>query len=241
LIEKALRYIAGMADPKTTEVNGKVFSKGALTPVVPASEFDDPIQITTLKALVDLVDAGFEGIGVDLGAVVVHVVNPKRVEVLAAQSDEYGRRPVYIVAEPLECKGFTFGEFMGHESFMIGLASNFQDTEDRDYLLKFAAKLSSASTVAVQDDGVSQQVYVAKGVVLKENETTRPRLVLAPFRTFPDIEEQPRSEYVFRLRPRDGQLPVCALFEADGGAWQLKAMDEVAAFLAGKVQIPVIA
>jgi hypothetical protein len=60
--------------------------------------------------------------------------------------------------------------------------------------------------------------------VLKTAEKIRARVTLAPYRTFREVE-QPRSEFLFRLRNKaPDNLPECALFEADGGRWKLDAM-----------------
>ena len=54
----------------------------------------------------------------------------------------------------------------------------------------------------------------------------KPRVTLQPFRTFLEVE-QPAGEYIFRVQPGNS----CALFEADGGLWRLKAMDLVKGWL----------
>ena len=54
---------------------------------------------------------------------------------------------------------------------------------------------------------------------------------LMPYRTFREVT-QPTSTFILRLKPgRDGALPTCALFEADGGAWKLRAIQSIAAYL----------
>lgn len=69
----------------------------------------------------------------------------------------------------------------------------------------------------------------------------KPRVELAPFRSFPEIE-QPVSSFIFRLRGGDPvHAPLCALFEADGRRWEHEAMQRVRAWLAERVKLPVIA
>ncbi|MEB9782308.1 hypothetical protein P4K16_30685, partial [Bacillus cereus] len=49
---------------------------------------------------------------------------------------------------------------------------------------------------------------------------------LSPYRTFVEVE-QPESKFVFRMR--EGAR--CGLFEADGGAWKLEAMNNIKEYL----------
>lgn len=39
------------------------------------------------------------------------------------------------------------------------------------------------------------------------------------------------STFLLRLQSRDGCPPQCALFEADGGAWKLEAVESIAKWL----------
>ncbi|KHO31340.1 hypothetical protein OR63_10900, partial [Clostridium tetani] len=78
----------------------------------------------------------------------------------------------------------------------------------------------------VGDDGVSQAATIKTGVA-SVNEVKVPNpVVLAPFRTFPEIE-QPESKFIFRMQSG----PRAALFEADGGAWRNEAMIKIKAYL----------
>jgi hypothetical protein len=40
------------------------------------------------------------------------------------------------------------------------------------------------------------------------------------------------SDFILRLRSRQGQMPSCALFEADGGEWKTNAMKNIREYLA---------
>jgi hypothetical protein len=51
-------------------------------------------------------------------------------------------------------------------------------------------------------------------------------VVLAPFRTFPEIK-QPESKFIFRMQSG----PRAALYEADGGAWRNEAMSGIKEYL----------
>lgn len=58
-------------------------------------------------------------------------------------------------------------------------------------------------------------------------------VTLAPYRTFVEVK-QPESKFVFRMRKSE-EGPQAALFEADGGAWKIEAMQRVKEFLEDKL------
>lgn len=56
---------------------------------------------------------------------------------------------------------------------------------------------------------------------------------LIPYRTFKEVD-QPASKFVFRMR--DGAHgPEMALFDADGGAWEVAAMQALHEYLSGEI------
>lgn len=51
---------------------------------------------------------------------------------------------------------------------------------------------------------------------------------LKPYRTFLEVD-QPASDFIFRMRDNHGVD--CAIFEADGGAWEMEAMQNIKSYL----------
>lgn len=123
---------------------------------------------------------------------------------------------------------FTFGRFMGHEEFCIALQSKFIKNDDRDLVLKFAGTVEDGTVTQYGDDGVTQKATVKTGLASKSDAVVPNPVTLAPYRTFLEAE-QPESEFIFRMRTCDGVQ--CAVFEADGGAWKNRAMENVKAYL----------
>lgn len=201
------------------------------------------IGVCTLNGFVDLISNNLEFMHADSmkTSLFVHVVTEAEVQLIAKESDKWGRRLLFAKAKLMETVGFRFGEFMWHEPFVIGLQANFTDGGDRDYVLKLASNISSERVGTSADDGISQQVGVRSGVALKTQETIRARVQLAPYRTFREIE-QPLSEFVLRVQQgAEGVAPKLALFEADGGSWKLTAIEAIARYLRPKVKdIPVV-
>jgi len=58
-------------------------------------------------------------------------------------------------------------------------------------------------------------------------------VTLRPYRTFSEVE-QPASQFVFRMKT-GGSSPSCALFNADGGAWALEAIENIKRWLSDRL------
>jgi len=81
---------------------------------------------------------------------------------------------------------------------------------------------------------------VRKGGACLEAAAVPNPVMLAPYRTFPEVE-QPASPFVLRLKQGpEGGRPSLALFEADGGKWQLEAVKRVRTYLS-IMEVPVLA
>jgi hypothetical protein len=192
-----------------------------------------PLKVGTLSALVDYLEHNHDGVRVD--EVLVHIESPSHVALRAALEDEAAgfRRHAYLVAttELVGVAPFPFGQYLDAEAFVIGLQTAFVGADDRDKLLLFVASIRENSVLEVVDDTVSQQVKTARGVALVDNARVPNPVTLRPFRTFREVE-QPASAFVLRARPaQQGSKPTLALFEADGGAWKVTAIETIARYL----------
>ena len=73
---------------------------------------------------------------------------------------------------------------------------------------------------------MSQRVTAKTGVATVGNANVPNPVALKPFRTFVEVG-QPESEFILRLK-EGAQV---GLFQADGGAWELNAMANIAEYL----------
>lgn len=171
--------------------------------------------------------------------VTLHVSAYNQVSVISGHVGPAYDRHVYATAKP-ESIRFAFDTWVGHESFMIGLLSLFvQDGEMRRFQ-ELAGSLTADEIRTVVDNGITQEVTAKAGVAQKERVTIPNPIRLAPFRTFMELA-QPSSLFVFRVRQNPAtKVLECALFEADGGAWKLDAMDRVVAWLRGALPEAVV-
>lgn len=108
--------------------------------------------------------------------------------------------------------------WMEHDQAMIALRTKFQENDGSIYLIDLLSRIMTEGSVTSEDNGVSQQVTVQKGVSLVGRENVRPIVKLKPYRTFWELD-QPESEFLVRVK-EGGKI---GLFEADGGAWKYKA------------------
>lgn len=221
------------------EVDGKTYSFSNMRRVhydpVPS-----PLEISTLTGLADYLANGIDEH--EKKKLFIGVLSHGRVALYRYLNKETMQRHMFANVEALQMAPFDYGQWIDHESFLIALRSRFKDSEDKKTLLGFLSRLVIGESIENTDDGVSQQVVVRKTNTgnLKERKDAPSLVTLTPYRTFLEVD-QPKSGFTFRLRTSDTQA-LCALFEADGGAWRLDATKNVKDWLKANIKdVPVIA
>jgi hypothetical protein len=196
-------------------------------------------KLSTLTGLVDAIRAGLDDLEPAKWLLVVN--SHGYVSLESRSTDKFGSRACLVDATRHDGDPFPFARFMNREEFVIGLQSKFVQSGDLTSVLQLASSLEASKVSLAEDDGISQKTTVKQGVVLKQQTVVKGRVSLRPYRTFREVE-QPASEFVFRLRSEDGEVPQCALFEADGGKWKLDAVLTIKQWLeAQNLGLPVIA
>ena len=217
---------------RTVEVDGQIFSEHTLLPVYFTPRADE-LTVHSLLGFCTYINNGFDGLTKDNVMVVVSGID--RAELVSTLFGKDKQRETFISAELCDVEKFPFGKFMTQEEFAIKFRSLFVPSEknDTNYVLSFVSKLHGGTAITTEDDGITQQVGVSRGVSGKmtEKATLKPIVKLAPYRTFREIE-QPESEFLLRTRLDDEDTPRVALFEADGGAWRITAMNRIAEYIA---------
>jgi hypothetical protein len=159
----------------------------------------------------------------------VNIENETRVSVITSMDNEKEREIPYA-AETTGSK-FRFGCSYDYESFVIAIRSLFEQNDDAKDLLQLLKKFASVESVEMNDDGVSQSVVAKSGATLAENIKAAPIRKLVPYRTFIEAM-QPESEFLFRVSPDR----TFSLYEADGGAWKIRAKSYIRYFLEGQLR-----
>lgn len=247
MITEAINRIIALATPNTI-LQGKLLYADKGMHLIKPPEVE-PVAVQTLQGLVDLFQGELDDIS--KGDVMFHVTNSTSVEIISRESDEFGRRRCWVQAGyPKLITPFRFGVWMDPETFVIGVQAGFQRVKienedgtfaaDLDYVLKVASNITAEAIDTSEDDGIAQKVAMRRGVVLKEQANLKPRVNLAPYRTFAEIDQQ-LSQFVFRARI-GGESVNLALFEADGGRWHLSAIGAISDWLTTKIngKVPVI-
>ena len=238
MLKEFVEKLLSLAPTARHQIHGREYADRAVVLVEPPRSHA-PLELITLTGLVDAVRAKLDDL--DLSLWVLEVVSYKCVRVVSRLTDAYGAREVLLVVDLTDGEVFPFGRFLPREEFVIGLQSRFVHDNSSVDLLKTVSSLETSVVALSEDDGISQKTTVKQGIALKETITVKGRVKLRPFRTFREVE-QPLSEFVFRLRSKDGTVPECALFEADGGAWKLDAVLTIKHWLEAKqLGLPVVA
>lgn len=205
--------------------------RGQLSRVKPVKdEQPDVFEAFSLSGLVDYIRTDVDGIFSDPSMLhTVRVIDPKHVEVLTPLHGYYKERDVVARCTALTPK-IRFGDFLGVEEFQIMVQSMFADSVNRALVLQLSGSLRREQSTQTADDGVSQKVTINRGVATADDVIVKNPVTLKPLRTFYEVE-QPDSPFILRFN-EDAEA---ALFEGDGGAWQLRAVENVRAWLSDKL------
>jgi len=231
---REIRDLAQMdAEGSITNIGGEAYSTRQLHHVPKYFPTPGTLMTSTLTGLVDLLDQAVDSIENAAECYFLHVVNCQRVEVVSPLTgpDDIYRHVIYAATFP-SFDGFPFGQWLGSEEFIIKIRSLFAKTDSLAQLLQYVGKLSVDESITTEDDGISQRAVLKSGISgAIPTAATAPVFVrMAPYRTFREIE-QPESEFLFRMRKSRENQVQCALFESDGGQWQLDAIQTIAEWL----------
>ena len=211
------------------EIGGKFYNAQDLTRIFNDDPRPEPIRVSSLSALAEYAAKEYEK--TKIGGLFAHVVSPTQVQLLEDYKGESADRSCYVEANlENDITPFIFGKWLPTETFIISLYSLFEQTEDRDLVVKVASCLVDQSRLKAEDSGLTQTMQATAGVI-NESGVESPNVAdLKPFRTFRQIE-QPNSPFLFRFKAEGGEIK-CALLEADGGAWKHVAMERIKEYLA---------
>lgn len=229
--DKTIEVIQDSVKPELiTAPDGRTFATGGEVYNLPDPSLKPTAAALTFRTLTGLVDY-LNADPDQLATPLIHISKHDTVVVTSPLFGDRRQRENVAIAE-FSLKKFEFGQYMTVEDFNIGLMALFVETDDLVRVLKLVGNITESEVITHVDDGVTQQVTARTGIANIEFADV-PRVVqLAPYRTFADIE-QPVSPFLLRLKKsKDGNPPVCALFECDGGRWKLDACQKIEYFLA---------
>lgn len=212
-------YVVKLSENKTYEIGGETYSDKPLHRIAPYVPRPEVLSVSGLDSIVKLVR-------VEMGRfdspLFINVSSPRDVSVLTTLDADMKRDVLFHAV--CDVPGFHEG-FMDYDKAIIAIRSKFIPRDDVAYLLDLLSRINKENGVTSMDNGVSQSVEARTGISLKQMVNVRPRVKLAPYRTFLEVD-QPVSEFLLRL-DEDGQV---GLFEADGGMWKMEAKKNIHAY-----------
>ena len=226
MLKEAIEYIVGMKNPEIKEIGGQTYSDKELHRIsyIPRAS---AIEMNTLSSLVDYIKANVDDLGEKM---IIHIQSPTEVALYSSLDCE--RRREYLVNVNARIPSFPFDKFIDHETFCINVQSKFIDntSTDRALLLKFAGTVESGTVAEYGDDGITQKATVKTGIASKGEALVPNPVNLQSYRTFIEVD-QPVISFIFRMKQDKYDGISCALFEADGGAWMIDAMNSIRLYL----------
>ncbi len=242
MIKEALQYLVKMGNPDTVMIGDRPYTGIDLKPVYNPNP--NSLEIHTIVGNVDYCKARAEDLAGDFPLTelpFIHIENPTTVKLYSWLKRPWMQRHNFLTVQMFKSNTFPFGSYLDHEQFVIQLQSKFVQNETTAQILRIVGNLADEVVKTVTDDGVTQGVHVKSGIRKGDDKIPNP-VSLAPYRTFPEIE-QPESNFVLRLKSgKTGELPSVALYDADAGQWQLEAIQSIKKWLAEKLpQVVIIA
>lgn len=228
MIKEALQYIVGLGKAEVKEYTlpdgkGAVFSDKPLYEVKSLESLADHLVLHTLTGLVDYIKSNTDTMAEKM---IVEVQSPTQVHLYSSLNRDRDRESLVLVNAKVP--HFSFGHFMQQEEFCISLQSKFINSDDRELVLRCAGTVESGTVAQYGDDGVTQKATIKQGIASKVEAQIPNPVHLKPYRTFLEVD-QPASNFIFRMRDNHGVD--CAIFEADGGAWEMEAMQNIKSYL----------
>lgn len=227
MIKEALQYLVELGKAEEHTINGNTYSDKPLHRIDMYIPKANAIEMHTLTSLVDYIKSDVDAMSEKM---IVEVASPTKVN-MYSQLD-YNRDREKLVSVSARVPEFSFNNFMDQEKFCINLQSKFinDPQTDRSLILKFAGTVEAGTVAEYGDDGITQKATVKTGIASKGDAIVPNPVKLRPYRTFLEVE-QPISEFIFRMKQDKYDGINCAIFEADGGAWQIAATKAIKEYL----------
>lgn len=233
MIKEALEYVIGLKQPRVEIINGEVYcSKDDDLYRVDTELRAQPIKMSTLTSLVDYIKSNIDNLSEKKGRLLVHVASPTMVRLISELDGD--RKRENLIEVNANIPRIRFNEFIDQESFIIMMQSMFEKNDDRAIVLQVAGNVEDGTIANYKDDGITQKATIKTGLANKDDVVVPNPVNLIPFRTFHEIG-QPECSFVFRMN-NGARGITCALFEADGGAWENETVDMLAKYLKDQLQ-----
>jgi hypothetical protein len=226
MIKEAIEKILDLADPRFEDRFGVRYCTQKLYPINPPMA--PYLEVASLTGVVDYFRAQPDGELAKGAYIVIHDTTEVVVFSPITTPDKVREKLVEASFDP---PGVDLRNWTPIEEFLLALQSTFVTTENRDKLLTLLGSVKDVSEADYTDNGVTQRVVRKNGLHIGSEAAVHSSVILAPYRTFPEIE-QPESPFILRLRKNRHTDGVDAMLSlADGGAWTIVARARIKEFL----------
>lgn len=226
MIKAALQYLLDKARPELVECDGRKYSTSQLNPMLEPTP--KVLSINTLTGLRDYLETNKDRLNHD--DLLVHVKSAREVLLYHRISGPFEQRTCFLEVDHKQPE-FPFGTYLDIEKFIVELQAKIVPDDTTANILQIVGNLTDGVVNTFADDGITQQVTSKSGVGRVVNAAIPNPVILSPRRTFAEIE-QPEGRFILRLKSGQGESkPTAALFEADGGMWQLDAIKRIQTWL----------
>lgn len=166
-LRDAIDRITELARPSVMKVDDITYATARYYKVDGQQETPDPYEVDTLNALVKMIHTERTKA---YKLLYVRVVSPTCVEVSSGytRTRDCALDRATLYKAKSDVPRITFNAPMSQERAVIELQSLYAVTEDRDYLLALLSRIDVNQGVSSVDNGISQEVSVRTGAVLKE-------------------------------------------------------------------------
>lgn len=228
MLQKAISYLVGLgeeaAKPEVLEIAGKTYCTKDLKRYG-KEEKAEALTASSLTSLIDYIKGRKEELR---SSMILHVVSPTKVRLLSGLLEERDRETLFeVTTNP---NGFEFDRYYSQEDFVINMQTAFVQSEETELILKVAGNVENKATANYGDDGCTQKTTIKRGIASREDVLVPNPVVLAPYRTFLEVE-QPESKFVFRIKEGSSGEPNFKLVSADGGLWKYAAVKAIKEYL----------
>lgn len=227
LTKEAIEFLQESAKPNTINNMGNTFCDKKLYRL-DNYLYPDALLVSTLSSITEYLNADIDDDLVTKFLIIID--SPTQVRLLSEVDDDMKR--VHLMTACADLPKIEYGKFLEREPFNIMLQSCFSPTGDQEVLLLFISSVQAGTITEYSDTGFSQKATVKQGHLMGNQMIPSP-VVLAPYRSFIEIE-QPESSFVFRMMEEANSIG-CAIFEADGGAWRRRAVQRIKDWLLSNV------
>lgn len=192
----------------------------------------EALTVSTLTGLMDYVTGCAEDYIDMFGRkMVFHIQDPQTVSFFTFLNGERKRETLCVAKANVN--EFCFGRWIDQDTFIISLQSNFEQSEDRDLIMKFAGNAMKQNEVAYADDGITQTATMKMGAASTANVQVPNPVTLKPYRTFQEVA-QPETQYVFRMSDKNGIQFLLA--DASNGIWKNEAIYHIKTWIYDELQ-----